>query len=339
MSPIFRILWALIDSALTDATEVVRRLALVGKPEDETRVAVYFKSLRRLALLVLIMPIPILALGIAGGWEWLVALVGIFWALATLLLLVVALPLGILIEALVHGPKGSGDRYVKLALGILLAELTFTLFRSVVPINQNPGAIPIVVLAAAILGILGAMGLKTPFTKKMIGGMATTVLVTSTLSFFFPQSFTVLKTLRGKIDKEAATLLRGEKPIVGFFKNLSTSRSESPPTAASQSYPICAGARDTTLTPKDGIIMIEVEMNPNCWSGWIGTPADWPDYYFQAVENRGMEIWFLDGSRYWLKPNSFPWFPNKRGIFRVRGEGKLIVSIEGGLKDAGDKDY
>lgn len=315
MSPIFRILWALVDSALTDATDITRKLALIGKPEDETRISIYLRSIRRLALVVIFFPVPILIFGIVGDLEWIIALVGIFWGLVTLILLGLASPLGILLEILLRGPKGSGGRYVNLSLGILLAELTFTLFRAVVPIKNNPAAIPIVAVSAAILGILGAIGVKTLFTKRMVGTVATLIFVTFTLSFFFPESFNVLRGMREKMDKGIAATLRGE--------NTSKLKREE-----EINYPTCEDARDIELLPTKGRKSARVKMYPNCWTGWIKTPATWGNYYFQSVENKGMEVMFFDGNRFWIEPNKKPWFPNRRGIFRFRGEGEVIASLE-----------
>ena len=129
------------------AAEIAKQLAPLA--------ALYLRALGWLMLAVLAFPLPLLILGIAGNLGWLVSIVGIFWALATFLLLFIAAPLGILIEAVLGSVKGSGRRYVQLALGILCVELTFALFVTVVPVGANWGIIPLLIVAAGILGILG----------------------------------------------------------------------------------------------------------------------------------------------------------------------------------------
>ena len=208
MSPLLRIIKAVIDGGLTDATEVARRLSLQGKPEGTTRLEVYKRALIRLGIAVLIFPILIVIVGLIGNLGWLVAIIGIFWSLATVILLALAAPIGIILEAIIgRSIRGSGARYYKLCLGILLSELAFTLFRAVVPINNNPAAVPIVAVSAAILGILGAMGANTPSIKKIIGAMATITLIFFTFSFFLPKSFKAISNAQTKIDKGIAALI------------------------------------------------------------------------------------------------------------------------------------
>ncbi len=208
MTPLFRIIKAIVDGGLTDATEVARRLSLQGEPGGKTRLEVYKKSLKRIGLVVIVLPLVMLIVGMVGEMGWLVASIGIFWSLVTIIFLGLAAPIGIVLEVILGGSiRGSGSRYYKLCLGILLAELTFTLFRSVVPISNNPKAVPIVTLCAVILGVLGAMGANTPSIKKIIGFLATVTLFAFMFSFFFPETFNAASGVRQKIDTGIATLL------------------------------------------------------------------------------------------------------------------------------------
>lgn len=190
---------------LADAAQVV---AFVGNQNNQgqprTDMQVYLIGLRRLAIIAIIFPIPILILGILGHWVAVISTAGLLWAIFTIILLTLATPIGLLLEATVGGMKDSGKRYVNLVLGVLLTELVFTLFVAVVPINNNPNALPIVILAAAILGILGVTGTKTMATKKRIGTIAGLVLIIFTFSFFFPQTFQCLQGIRERVDNEVA---------------------------------------------------------------------------------------------------------------------------------------
>ena len=208
MTPLFRIIKAIVDGGLTDASEVARRLSLQGDPDGKTRLEVYKRSLKRIGLVVMVLPLVMLIVGLMGNMGWLVASIGIFWSLVTIIFLGLAAPIGVILEVVLGGSiRGSGSRYFKLCLGILLAELTFTLFRSVVPISNNPKAVPIVTLCAIILGVLGAMGANTPSIKKIIGFGATVTLFAFMFSFFFPETFNAASSVRQKIDTGIATLL------------------------------------------------------------------------------------------------------------------------------------
>ena len=172
--------------------------------------AEYIRALVQLALLVLVLPIPLLIVGIVFKAGWLVSAIGMFWALATLLLLLIATPLGILIEVVAGGFSGSGHRYVRLVLSTLLFELTATLFVAIVPIGNNWRAVPIVLLAAAILGILAAQGIRTIFTKRLLGGITTVILFVFIVSFAFPKSFSAFQSLVPWVDQRIASLISPE---------------------------------------------------------------------------------------------------------------------------------
>jgi len=205
---VLEVLWDLIDLSFTGIAGVSRRIAFMEKPSPEpspsagiteamwSRVQagkVYLKALTRLVMSCAVFPIPILIIGILGSLGWLVAIVGIFWTLWSFLLLALATPIGMLLEFILGGFKGIADRYVKFSLGVFLVELLFTLFISVVPIQNNPSAIPIVIIASAILGIIAARGVQTPFSQKFISVIVTLIFIVFTLSFFFPKSFESVK--------------------------------------------------------------------------------------------------------------------------------------------------
>ncbi len=121
-----------------------------------------------------------------------------------------------------------------------------------------------------------------------------------------------------------ATLVFGLILFFGIGSALKTTPISASPSAKID-YPLCADSENRQFAP--GITKIEVKIRSECWSGWITTPATWPKYYYQSVLNKGMEIRFLDSTRMWLPANDVQWF-NRRGIFRLRGEGTAIVSIE-----------
>ena len=172
---------------------------------------IYLRALVYLALIAFLLPLPFLIAGIALETGWLVSIAGLLWSLTTLALLFTAAPLGILLEVVLKGYAGSGTRYLKMALSVLLIELTFTLFVAIVPLSNNWGAIPIVLLAAAILGILAAQGMRTIFTRKLLGVVTTCTLLIFLASFAFPRSFDAFQGLFPWVDEQLAAIISPEQ--------------------------------------------------------------------------------------------------------------------------------
>lgn len=227
----FRELWGalklLIDTLLSgvaDVTQIITRVHGLNR----TEIQVYIAGLRRLTLICLFAPLPILGIGIIEGSGTIVALVGIFWAVCTLLLSALSGILPLLIEVLrkiaaglpieelrkvTDGLKGVGRHYVRLVQWALLTELVFTLLAAVFPIQNNLKALPIMVIGAAVLGVLALLGEKTFITKKLIRVFATIVLVGFTVSFFLPQSFKSLEAARVKTDEKISGIVSGERSL------------------------------------------------------------------------------------------------------------------------------
>lgn len=97
-------------------------------------------------------------------------------------------------------------------------------------------------------------------------------------------------------------------------------------------YPLCADAKDVFFYPDRGMTKVRVPMRRDCWSGWISTPIDW-DWEFETVERKGADVWFRDGERKWFGPNDTTRWLNRRGVFRVRGEGDIVAWIHDGPED------
>jgi len=148
----------------------------------------YTKGLLWLAMIAVLSPIPFLIIGITLDLRWLIALTGIWWALWAFLLLIMALPIGILIESLTDGIKGSGHRYIKRVGGILLVGLCISLFASLFPVKENLSTLPFLVLAAIILGILNVWF----FSRKVISFLVSIIFIVLILSFYFPTTFKIL---------------------------------------------------------------------------------------------------------------------------------------------------
>lgn len=191
---------------LADAAQVMAFVSQTRQGQPRTDMQIYLIGLRRLAIIAVLSPIPILILGILGDWSLLLTIVAGLWIIFTLLLAILAGPIGILLEAINKDIDGSGKRYTNIVLGVLLVELVFTLFIRVVPISENPGILPIAILAAAILGVLAVLNSNYNKAKKTIGAVAKFVLIVCILAFFFPPIIDCFKNWRGKINAKIAKI-------------------------------------------------------------------------------------------------------------------------------------
>ncbi|MGQ9571259.1 MAG: hypothetical protein ACUVUQ_10585 [Thermodesulfovibrionales bacterium] len=160
----------------------------------------YIKGLFLLFLSAIIFPLFVLILCIISGWRWLGALSGILWTVLAFFLLVWALPIGILIEILTGGIKGSGQRYIRWASGVIVVGLCISLYASIVPIKANLLMFFVIIVGSLILGILNAW----IFSRKVITTVVSIIFVFLTLSFLFPMSFETLGEKISEIDVSTA---------------------------------------------------------------------------------------------------------------------------------------
>lgn len=145
----------------------------------------YLQALVRMLLTAVIVPVSLFLLGTVFDLRWVIALSGILGAIAMFGLLVLATPLGILIEIVLNGPSGSGLRYVKAASGILLFELCFSFFGSLLPIGQNLSTLPLLTVGALILSLLNTW----LFRREIVGFIVGLIFLGVVLSFYFPLTF------------------------------------------------------------------------------------------------------------------------------------------------------
>jgi hypothetical protein len=306
---IWRAFRLLFDVALTGAADLTAAITGV-RQQNRTELEIYLAGLRRLAIIIVFAPIPILAFGVIGNLGWLVGFIGIFWASISVVLLLLTAPIGLILETLILAVRGGftragiGERYVRVVLGILLFELSMTLFIGLVPIRNNLAALPLFVVAALVLAILGLAGTKTAFTRKFIAAVATIAVIFFTFSFFFPQSSASMIAVRGKFDKELAEAVNSSG--LGDPKDISSDE-------------------DYAFPP--GVFLIEVPLEPDVWSPWVKTPAESPKCWIYPPEGGCVWILYLDGSRKKLCDGEPKHFGTHRAIFRLRGNGVAKVKI------------
>jgi hypothetical protein len=255
--------------------------------------------------------------GLVGGWNWLIALAGLLWGFFALLLFIWATPLGILINALlgVLGLQATtqrvGRRYVVYTGTVLLFGMFAALMAALLPWRSNPAAIPLILLAAAILAVAGAaFGTGGVLGRGIVIFVTSLVLVALVTSLIFPRTFSAVSSARAGVDQYLADVISGRD---------------------STGLPICAETAEThRLTSENPRISFAV--HPDCWSGWVSVRTEKKSSFrFYKEPNGGfLEVFFWDGTRRMIHQDQSIWFghvPNAE--FRLRGgEGKVVIELE-----------
>ena len=110
-----------------------------------------------------LLSVPALFYGIYYDSKLWIMTGGIWRAMFTILLAIVAAPFAVIIEAATGGIKGSGKRYVNRVASFFVAELVFTFLICVIPIKTDLEMFPVFILALFIFSLTGAsiVGRKT----------------------------------------------------------------------------------------------------------------------------------------------------------------------------------
>lgn len=180
--------------------------AIYFQNEGNPKIKKYFQGLLLLFILSFLPSLPLIYYGIFYDSSWALVIGGIWRAICILLLMLAAIPIGIIYEIATGGFAGSGKRYVRLVSGLFISELLFVLIVSIIPVSNNPAMFPIFSLAALLLGFLGAMNMN----RKFVVIVVSVILFGIILSFYFPNTFHIMKiTIKG-VDLEVGkpTLLK-----------------------------------------------------------------------------------------------------------------------------------
>ncbi|RMD59177.1 hypothetical protein D6833_11820 [Candidatus Parcubacteria bacterium] len=314
------IIAALFEVSAHSFAQLSARLARVQRG-NLTTAALYLASLRRLAAIVVLLPIPLLLLGILPNAEALAAIAGLVWVAATLVLAFIAAPLGMIVDAALHvtrqSPRGVGARYVNLVLWMLLIESSVALFLSVVPLYRNLVALPIFFLAMGVLGILAILGKKERAFRKWAQRLAVMVAAAFMVSILFPQSASVLRGLRNKADAAFAKVLRGEVQLSPPHSRSTTEPAPLP--APNAVHTIILTPQHTKQHP------LELNLREGEWSPWIDA-----SYRLWEISPENPDASFV------IDPlNSRPLFVGSHQsvhlegvtVFRVQGKGKFYIWV------------
>jgi hypothetical protein len=308
-----RALWELFLDLLYTMWLGAVHLAHLAQPVAEQ----YLRILLLLAGVTIFLPAIPALIGLIGGWGWLIALAGLFWGISALLLFVLAAPLGIFING-VLGILGlqatvprAGRRYIVYTGTVLLFGMFFALMAALLPWRSNPAAIPLILLAAAILAVAGAVfGTGGILGRGVVIFATSLILVALVTSLFLPRTFSAISSARSGVDQYLADVVAGKE---------------------SAGLPVCAETAEThVLTPQNP--RTEFAVHPDCWSGWVSIRTSQKSSFRFYKEPVGgfLEIRFWDGTRRMIHENQSIWFGHiPRAEFRLRGSGgRVVIELE-----------
>ncbi len=273
MRELFTIVRAVFDLALTKGTDVTRTLALIKRPDfNATRGEVYLRSLWRLTFACFIIPLPLMVFGFIGGTFGKMAapIAAILWSIVTIALAIVASPLGIVVDFLKGGVHGLGERYVRFVGNVLFIEYSIAFLVSTIPLRNNPGGIPLLLVTLILLVGAGV------FTKRWVVKMAIAALPLLLLSFYSPPIFRAVNALVASFEERAAVAIRNGASLTEAF-----SPQSSPPRSGG-AYDVPPTARTWTVDVGPGWTEISIPENSN----WTTTP------------DRKVELLLADGRKF-----------------------------------------
>lgn len=133
--------------------------------------------------------------------------------LGTPLAYLIGLLLGVQMRSPLSGrsrsPYEIGERYVRMVGVVLFTELMLALYAVFVPFHRNLGAVPLLLLAAAAVGI-GTAIWGGWLSGRFYTGLAAAIAVIITASFWFPETFHVISGQGARVDAGIAGAISGQ---------------------------------------------------------------------------------------------------------------------------------
>lgn len=184
----------------------------------------FWRRTQRLALVIIIIPIIVFIVGIFFHSRPTIAIAGllatIFWGAILLSFASIAELIAAAYRE-VRGLSGEvlGRIYIKAVATILLGEMLVVGYTILVPVWNNPGAIPIVAMMAILLATMIAVWkMQYNVFHKIAFWIAVAAFVFFTASFFLPGTFSVLENRVPAIDQNLSDWMNGDNPS-NYYKN------------------------------------------------------------------------------------------------------------------------
>lgn len=208
-----------VGKAITIVAQSIVQGAEKATEKAVAYAGVYIKGLVILIALSVTLPVPFLIIGISTNRSWLTALTGLLWLGSAALVFVAISPLGILVESINRGTKGSIARFAKLLVAIISTGLYVSVLFSIIPISTNFTHFPLLIVVLVILGLLSGW----LFNKKLIVVLATIVFAFLLFMFILPTQHERLVNVIDKIGRptrvELTFELTQEKDFAIFRSN------------------------------------------------------------------------------------------------------------------------
>ncbi|MEK7507676.1 MAG: hypothetical protein AAB602_01165 [Patescibacteria group bacterium] len=316
----------------------------------------YVKGLERGIAWTIALPLLPAAIGVYCGLSWLTAMAGLMWLGAFGLLAAYAAPLGILIGSLWEAggrlidepePSGSGfflwrwigrwidlpgktfrgafrsveegaKRYVGFVRGIALAGVVVSFLLSIVPVRNNILAVPLLLVAGALVWL--SMDWKTAggFWKKTLRATALGTVVVSIALVFLPGT---VRAIGGKLKLLDPFM---KKAVETNGRSLSTNGIFGARQMDTNLIVYRVFLGETNVFIPDNTDIVKIDMSTDRFTGWINIPMTWRMGQWRADANKGVFVQaFGEKAPEWIPPNATKSFPSV--AFRLKGEGTVTL--------------
>lgn len=304
----------------------------------------YFTFLREATTvfgIVAVVLLGVLMIGAITEQQWLVSAATLFIGIASAVFLLLTLPIGAGLKLV--GEFEPIKNFVRGVGSLLLWAFLLSLYFSVVPVSNRPGAIFLVILITLIVGLFWAVYGIGPNPKRIYASVIS-VFVITTVSFFFPKTFSNLK---GGLDDLMAVKLDEclSDPFSCFSQQLGREEIvrcvEMPLSSAGSLQPGSAqeAGQPPDKHPKRGTVSLELRSDPVGaevfldWALKCRTPAR-----LEGKRISGLLVVAKDDQQAWFRQinsRESDMLDLSLPLEDVRSRMRLLLSIsEGGSDDA-----
>lgn len=187
-------------------------LEVSGLPVDDffirvrRRAAQFLRRTRRVMIAVLAIPLFLLVIGVIFHSRSIIAIAGIIATIGWGIILFAFAALLEFATVIYREIKGTGAEtrgriYLQAVATIMLGEMLVVGYAVIVPLWNNPGAIPIVAMFAILLAtMITVWEMKYNVFRQIAFWIAVVAFIFFTMSFFLPNTFSVLEKRSPEVD-------------------------------------------------------------------------------------------------------------------------------------------
>ena len=175
--------------AIGKSLELLMRTIFLGAEKAAEKAVgyaeLYIKGLAFLGFLSIVFPIPFLIWGVSTGQRVITSLTGLYWFMCVALVFAIGTPLGVVLETIGGGPKGSYLRYRQFFAGLFSTGLFVSMLFSIIPIAANLTYFPLFLIVLLILGMLNGRAFK----RWVINFVTIIVFIVLLFTFMLPATY------------------------------------------------------------------------------------------------------------------------------------------------------